>query len=342
GVANINGRYVASGKRSRIPYGPAFTGYELMRMFNFVHIALILTGIVLRIGYFLTGRPLSVSETHYAANIFGRSYREILYHLQILPDQPLNALGFYLAEKTVTDLLGHSADMLRLYPLVCALLGLLLFAYLSRCYLTSFGATMALGFFTLSEWLIVTGAMVSPYASDVLIGLLAVFVFEQVRRAEFRPRGMLSLTILGAVSLWFSYAAIFVWLAMLICLTDQIISLRYVRRVPSLMGLISVWMFSFLSLYLVCLSNLIQSPYAWYRLQVSFSPAPYWSVETLLWTMTAFLQVFEHPVDFAFPLLGAIFFLAGAAGLVKRNPEFLMILILPVFLTMLFGSYRLY
>ena len=311
-------------------------------MRNNVHVFLLLYGVVLRVGYFLCGDMMSLRETFCAENILSRSYREILYHLQILPDQPLNALGFYLMEKMLAEALGTGVYALRVYPLLCSLLALLIFFYLARAYLSSIGATMALAFFVLSEWLIVSAGLVGPYAADVLTGLLAVFAYEQTKRREFRPRSMLTLTVVGALSMWFSYAGLLVWLAVLLCLTENIITLRYVRRIPALMGLIGVWMVSFMSLYLVCLSHLIQSPYTWSRWEVSFGDAPFWSWSNMDWTIGAFINLFEYPVDFAFPLVGVIFFLAGGAGLVKRNPGHAVILVLPVGLTYVLASLKLY
>ena len=96
-------------------------------MRNNVHVFLLLYGVVLRVGYFLCGDMMSLRETFCAENILSRSYREILYHLQILPDQPLNALGFYLMEKMLAEALGTGVYALRVYPLLCSLLALLIF-----------------------------------------------------------------------------------------------------------------------------------------------------------------------------------------------------------------------
>ena len=311
-------------------------------MINAVHLLLLLIGVVLRLAYFFHVDALSVSEAYYAENILARSFTDIFYHRQILPDQPLNALGFYVMQKTATLIWGESEAALRIYPLLCSLAGLFLFYYISRCCLSAFGATMALAFFALSEWLVVTAGMVSPYAADVLAGLLAVFIYEQVKRREFRPGGMILLAVAGAAGMWFSYAGLLVWLAVLLCLTEAVITLRYVRRIPSLMGIIAVWSVSFLCLYLVCLSHLVQSSYAWHPWLVYFPPGPYWSWGTLYWTVDVFLHMFAHPVDMAFPLIGVIFFLAGTAGLVRRNPEHAALLILPVGLTFLVAGFRFY
>lgn len=311
-------------------------------MKNRVHLALLVCGGILRGAYYWCGDVMSLREMYYTENILSRSYREIIYHLQILPDQPLNALGFYLVEKFITEGMGASVYALRLYPLLCSLLAMGLFYYLARVYLSSYGATMALAFFAYSEWLIVSAGIVGPYAADVLAGLLAVFVYEQAKRREFRPRGMLALTVVGALSMWFSYAGILVWLAVLCCLTENIITLRYVRRISALLGLMAVWIVSFMSLYLVSLSQLIQSPYAWSRWAGTFSAAPFWSWATLNWMVDAFLRLFEYPVDFAFPLVGVMFFLAGVAGMVKRNLAHAVVLVLPVVLTYLLSALRLY
>lgn len=311
-------------------------------MINLVHLLLLLTGVVLRLVYFFHADGLSVTEAYYAENVLARTFTEIFYHRQILPDQPLNALGFYVMQKTATLIWGESAAVLRIYPLLCSLAGLFLFYYICRCCLSAFGASMALAFYALSEWLVVGAGTVSPQAADVLAGLLAVFMYEQVKRREFPPGGMILLAVAGAAGMWFSYAGILVWLGVLICLTEAIITLRYVRRIPSLMGLIAVWTVSFICLYLVCLSHMVQSQYAWHRWHVYFSPGPYWSWETLYWTVDVVLQMFEHPADLAFPLLGVIFFLAGAAGLVRRDPAHAALLILPVGLTFLLAGFRLY
>lgn len=303
---------------------------------------IIAAGMVLRFWHYFENRSLWGEEAKYAISILSRSYREIFYYIQIVPDQPLNALGFYLVEKSAADLFGPTEYALRLYPLVCSVLSLFFFFQLARIYLKPKAVLVALALFAFSDALIYFAAEVKPFSSDVLMSLILILYFERAKTLNFNPKSMLTLSILGAVVIWFSNVSLFMLATVGICLADQIISFKHYKRIPSFIGVISVWLVSFLVLYLVAFSHLIQSQYAWSAVKGKFCDAPFWSTATLDWVIQVSQSMFENPAGFQFSLVASIIFLTGIQAIARKDMDRLILAIIPFLIVFVMGCFRLY
>ncbi|MGE0269340.1 MAG: GDSL-type esterase/lipase family protein [Candidatus Omnitrophota bacterium] len=311
-------------------------------MRNVYYWLIIAVGLGLRFWHFLENRSLWGEEAKYAVSILSRSFKEIFYYVQVVPDQSLDALGFYLVEKLVVGLFGPSEYALRLYPLICSVISLFLFLQFAKLYLKPRTALLALGLFACSDALVYFAAEVKPYSSDVLMCLVLLLYFEHARRLEFNPKSMLTLSVLGATVIWFSNISLFVLVSVGLCLADQIISFKYYKRIPSFIGVISVWMVSFIVLYLVAFSHLVQSHYVWSAIKGKFSNAPFWSTAMLDWVIQISQLMFEFPAGFQFPLVASITFLTGLQAVARKNMERFSLIIIPFLIVFIMGCFKLY
>lgn len=303
---------------------------------------IISVGLGLRLWHYLENRSLWREEAKYAVSILSRSFKEIFYYIQVVPDQSLDALGFYLTEKAAVVLFGPSEYALRLYPLICSVISLFLFFHLAKLYLKPKTALIALGFFACSDALIYFAAEVKPYSSDVMMCLILLLNFERARRLGFNPKSMLTLSMLGAGVIWFSNVSLFVLAAVGVCLADQIISFKYYKRIPSFIGVVSVWLVSFIVLYLVAFSHLVQSHYVWSAIKGKFSHAPFWSGPMLDWVIQVSQLMFENPAGFPFSLVASITFLTGLQAMARKNMERFSLIIIPFLIVFIMGCFKLY
>lgn len=174
---------------------------------NLLLVAAVLFGFVLRIVQYASNRSLWLDESALTLNIIHLSAAGLLRPLAFSQAAPP---GFLLAEKVSTHLFGLSEYSLRLFPLLCSLAALPLFAILARRMLGRWSATLATLLFACAGALIYYGSEVKQYETDVtatiVLLLLGVLLYEQPVR---RTRTVAAIAAGGFVVVFFSYAAVF-------------------------------------------------------------------------------------------------------------------------------------
>lgn len=173
-------------------------------------------GCALRITQYVSNRSLWVDEASLALNILGRSFGRLLAPLAFNQAAPP---GFLLAEKASTELLGSSEYALRLFPLLCGLAALPLFALVARRLLGPRSAVLATLLFACAGELTYYGAEVKQYSTDVaatvLLLLFGIHLWENPVR---RWRTAAAFAAGGCIVIAFSYAAVFLAVAILLAL----------------------------------------------------------------------------------------------------------------------------
>ncbi|MEE8169496.1 MAG: glycosyltransferase family 39 protein [Phycisphaerae bacterium] len=164
-------------------------------------------GLLARLVRYALNFPLWGDEAFLAVNFHLRDFAGMfdpLAYGQIAPP------GYLWATLALSKLFGTAEWALRLTAVAGGVLGLLVFArFVSRRFSAPIALT-AVAFLAASYYPIRHGAEVKPYATDLLIGLLLTCagqaVFERPRSAA---RWSL-LIVLGGLSVWCSYTAVFV------------------------------------------------------------------------------------------------------------------------------------
>jgi hypothetical protein len=148
--------------------------------------------------------PLWGDEARVAVNLFDRlpgALLEPLDYLQIVP------VLFLWAEWGVSRLLGLGELALRLLPVVAGVLSLLVFWRLARATLDRRSRVAAVALFAASYYPVRHATEVKPYSLDLLFGALLLLLGWRLLQGRGR---LWTFGIVAAVSVWFSYPAIFV------------------------------------------------------------------------------------------------------------------------------------
>lgn len=170
--------------------------------------AAVALGCALRILRWIDNPSLWLDEAFLALNVIEKPLTDMLGSLQFLQTAPP---GFLVVTKGLEMLLGDAERSLRLLPLVASLLSVVLFAYGARRLLAPPAAALAVVVLATGEPLLSRAADIKHYSVDVAVttGLLALYLWAVAAPADrVRPRLVL-LAVLGPITLWFSFPAVF-------------------------------------------------------------------------------------------------------------------------------------
>jgi hypothetical protein len=169
--------------------------------------AFVAIGILLRVIRYALNFPLWCDEAFLAANLIGRSYRDLLNPLEYLQICPIL---FLWIEHSVVNFLGFSELSLRLFPLLCGVASVPLFFYTASRVVRGAPLLLAVGIFAVSVYPIRHAAEVKPYASDLLLALGMLALALDWLRARERTSRLWALAVFAPVALALSFPAIFV------------------------------------------------------------------------------------------------------------------------------------
>jgi len=179
--------------------------------------------VLLRIARYVMDYPLWWDEAFVAVNLIRRDYFDLLRPLDYSQVCPIL---FLWAELTVVKLLGFSEWSLRLFPLGCALAGVVLFRHVAGRVVRGVPLLMAVAIFAVSYHPIRHAADVKPYASDLLASLaLLAAALEWLRRPE-RTGWMWGLAAVAAIAVSLSHPAAFVAGGIVIGLAPAVVRVR--------------------------------------------------------------------------------------------------------------------
>ena len=235
---------------------------------------LLLSGMILRIRQYLTGRSLWVDEAMLALNIVDRDFAGMFKPLDYDQGAPL---GFLLVEKVFNLLLGKHELALRLFPLLAGLASLGLFYLLLKRLTSGPGLLLPLALFALNPRLIYYSSEVKQYILDVTVSILLLLLAAPLFRASPRKRDVAWLALAGVVALWFSHPALFVLAGIGIAVVIITIQRRDYSTLRWVAGMGVLWLFTIALLYMLILRDLSQNAYMREYWQGAFLPMPLWS-----------------------------------------------------------------
>jgi hypothetical protein len=235
---------------------------------------LLLTGMLLRIRQYLTGRSLWVDEAMLALNIVERDFAGMFKPLDYDQGAPL---GFLLVEKVFNLLLGKHELALRLFPLLAGLASLGLFYLLLKRLTSGPGLLLPLALFALNPRLIYYSSEVKQYILDVTVTILLLLLAAPLLRASPRKRDVAWLALVGVVALWFSHPALFVLAGIGIAVAILALQRRDDSILQWVAGMGILWLFTIALLYMLILRDLSQNAYMREYWQGAFLPMPLWS-----------------------------------------------------------------
>ena len=262
-------------------------------------------GMILLLAQYLFNRSLWHDEASLALNILERSPIELL---QPLDDNQAAPPGFLLTGKVLTQIFGGSEYALRVFPLLCGMISLVLFLHLSRHVLPPAEVPMALGLFAISGKFIYYASEVKQYASDVTVALLlyTIALHTLVKHPTSFRIGLFG--GIGACAFWFSYPGAFVFISIAIVMAIDWWKKKAWKDLGALAAACGIWLISFGALYSFFLRNTagnekLQEYWIWAD---AFMPLPPSSVADLMWFVRTFLGTIAHALEFSRPFTAVL------------------------------------
>lgn len=295
-------------------------------------------GTGLRLAQYLTNRSLWYDEALLALNILGRPVSGLFRSLDYHQGAPI---GFLLLEKLVTSIAGNGELALRAVPLAAGIFALMLFWCVAEALVCRWAALVAFSLFALCGPLIYYSSEAKQYSSDVAVVLWLFWMVLRLTRSEFSTYDLICLSIAGAIGIWFSHPASFELAGVGAALIGRALAGRDWRRLRRLSWVFATWGLSFLSCYLVSLRHLSKDQVLLGFWQNYFPPHPLWSLRGLSWSVERYFALFSDPAGLQ-SILGAALFVAGGAGLARRNRGSFWLLAGPLALTLLAASLHKY
>ena len=283
---------------------------------------LVALGAVARVLRFAANRPLWADEATVALMVLERSFSELWIPQ---PGDPVTPIGFLLASKGVTVLLGGGEQALRLLPLLASLAALPVCYAIARELLDRSEALAALVLFAVLEPLVFYASECKQYATDVLATLLVLWPGVQLlTRGPTRSRWRRA-ALAGSVGMFFSYTVVFAAFGLVAALA--VARGRVGWRPAVRLG--AVFAAAFGVSYVAVLA-----PY-----QDNVARAGWWSTfyaplavsrDALSWYGRAFFGFFNDPMGLPAVGLAAATYVAGCARLVARDPAVATLLVAPL------------
>ncbi len=292
-------------------------------------------GIILRLDQYLFNRSLWLDEAFFVNNIVDRTFFELFippleYSSHIIPP------GLLVMAKLMITLFGNSDLILRLFPLVCGIISLVLFYQVAKIYISAQAVPLALFFFAISDRLIYYSSEFKQYSNDVMIVLILLILANYLRTSPLTLTKLLLLTIVGSLVLWFSYPAVFILATIGIYLLVVHFSTKTWKPVINLTMVYAIWLLNFSVLYLLIIS--VEAPtnqwlQQFWTLENAFMPFPL-SIHGIHWLAESFFKMFKYPVGFNQAGLAGILFILGSVVLFTKNRLTLFLLCLPLLLAL--------
>ncbi|MDQ2929496.1 MAG: hypothetical protein M3Y05_01570 [Gemmatimonadota bacterium] len=277
----------------------------LERGFTWFSGAVVAAGIALRLWQYLGRSALWTDEATVANNIVSRGYEHLLLHP--LANNQAAPVGFLLIEKVAASIFGANELALRVYPLLCGMLALLLLCRVAWRLLPPAGVVLVLIPFAFARPLLFYAADVKQYSSDVAIALVLLLVALELSDGAVTTRARARAALIGALAVWLSQPAVLVvaGLGGALLLTSYIDARgagerRELRALAPIASVVAAWGLSALGATLVSLRHL--TPASQHYMRVFWGDG--------FWPLSL-----AHPSSVAWPVVRVAFILGNQLGI---------------------------
>jgi hypothetical protein len=302
-----------------------------------VLVAVVVLGIGLRAGALANGRCLWIDEAMLALNLIDRTPAQLFQPLDWNQGAPV---GFLLLAKASVAAFGPTEVGLRFVPFLGSVLGLALFAWVSRKLLPGPAAVLATGLFAVSPYLISYAAECKQYATDAAIAIGLFAVSAGLLKGERRVAAWVGLALGGAAAVWFSHPAAFVLGGIGTALLADALFARDRRRFLAASFTVGTWLASFGACYVLLLRHLGGNQYLLDYWNGHFLPLPPTSPTDVVWLIDHFFTFFAFPgglggTEVRAGGIAAVLFVVGVIGFWRERWPVAAAVVLPAVLALL-------
>jgi len=295
-------------------------------------VILVLTAILVM--QFLYNRSLWLDEAMLSLNIIKRSFTGLLHPMDYNQVAPVL---FLLIEKGFTWLFGNAEMALRLFPLICSVLSLVLI-YRCGAVLTKNRriALIACGLLGFTPKFIYFASEVKQYATDVTV-LLAIYLAAFSENAIIQRHRAVILSLTGAVAIFLSNISV-----VPLCTAGAWLFYQAIRKGKERKAVfisLSIWILCFAANYLLFIKDHPSTApmKTYWAAALAFMPANPFSASGHEWLSERFHQIFFYLLpDLRFHgyyFINIIPYVAGLLFLIiKKNFRLAYLCIMPVLL----------
>lgn len=285
---------------------------------------IIAVGIFFRIAQYLTDRAVWGDEWFLLENLLTRSYTQLFLPLTNGQSAPI---GFLLIEKLAIDLFGFTNELgLRLFPLMIGIASLLVFRSVALRLLPRPAVWLALMLFAINPSLIYYASEIKQYGLDVLVALLILLLYSQLRAKPLTWRRAVLAALAGALCVLFSQTAVFVLATISAALLTEWATGNG-AQLWKVLPMFGVWGASFLWYYLALLAPLSTQVWLLDFWAAGFPEPGIRSV--VVWSARQLSAFIRENLNLQFPQLALIAVGIGAAAALRRARLHALVLILP-------------
>ncbi|MBI4341373.1 MAG: glycosyltransferase family 39 protein, partial [Candidatus Omnitrophica bacterium] len=315
----------------------------LFRRARLLTLLVISLGLLLRVVQYLANRSLWLDEAFLTFALLARSYagllRQPLEFLQTAP--PV----FLWLQKLVVQVFGSSEFVLRALPLAAGLASVPLFYVLAKRLLEPWAAAVAVALFALSSNLVYYSTEVKPYGWDVAVAILLTLILMEMPTARLKLARLVGYGLAGAVALWCSYPSAVLLVAFMVWSVVVCWRRGTLARLARLLPVWTAWAVSFLVLYLACLRGVAEDQqlrtfyHQFWGGRFPAASASFWG-GVAEWTRV-FVESFRDPGALHLPVVAAVIFLVGAAGLARSHGSRVLLMVLPIGISLVLAAWKL-
>lgn len=301
-------------------------------------------GLALRLDQYLFNRSLWLDEAFFAVN-FSKDLSGLLSLPQDYSHNHIAPPGFLVASYFFVAWLGNADWVLRLFPFIMSVIGLVMFYFMAKHYVSQLAALIALWFFAISDTLIDYASDFKQYTSDVTLTIGLLWLAAAWRDNQLTVSKLVILTVIGILAPWFSHASVFILATVGSYFWLRTFIQQDWRQLLVLSLIIIVWLSNFAIMYTyISHGGISASPIGqwlltfWRHGMQGFMPAP-WTEAGIEWLKSTYISMFHYPADLGLSShahqLPAILFIVGCLALLPKQKYALYLLLSPIFIALI-------
>ncbi|MBC7418368.1 MAG: hypothetical protein H7325_09455, partial [Pedobacter sp.] len=234
------------------------------------------------------------------------------------------------------------------------------FIPVAKFFLNYWGVLVAVGILALAPAFVHHSVEVKQYGTELFATVLLLYFYIKYREKN-TLLSKIVWALIGAIILWFSYAAIFVAAGIAFGLSLTFLIAKNWRLFFSNAAVFSVWMLSFLLNYVFVIHAHAESPWTkyWFDAYHTFMPFPPKDISDLIWFPLTIYRMFDYPLGLLWnfmpnfssktlavltkmPFIPIAALLIGIYALIKGKKEYLMVFSFTILLTFIASGLKLY
>jgi hypothetical protein len=169
-------------------------------------VVVVVAGAALRLWQYAANTSMWFDEIALADGILTLNLRNLL--TSPLPYNQVAPKGFLLVQKLIVAALGRSDYALRLFPLVCSLIALVVFVRLATRMLDGAAPLAAVILFATATPLIASSNLAKQYSTDVCVAVLLWWIAYELASRPVTRRRAVRAALLGSILVWFSHPGV--------------------------------------------------------------------------------------------------------------------------------------